>query len=123
MKKRFFIILSDSVIPHVINLYKNIFKSLNTFIKITANNDRNPPPPESHVDDHCNKTVDIYVDIQSPPLTRFNRFRPLTCWYRFKSIRGVPKEWVLRLTFKKFKVGTLVNSTHCDDGYLQVSWL
>jgi hypothetical protein len=65
--------------------------------------------------------VDIYVDIQSPPLTRYNRFRPLTCWYRFKSIRGVPKEWVLRLTFKKFKVGNLVNSTHCDGGYLQVN--
>jgi hypothetical protein len=65
--------------------------------------------------------VDIYVDIQSPPLTKYNRFRPLTCWYRFKSIRGLPKEWVLRLSFKKFKVGTLINSTHCDGGYLQVN--
>lgn len=79
------------------------------------------PQADSSSDDHCNKTVDIYVDIQSPPLTKFNRNRPLTCWYRFKSIRGVPKEWVLRLTFKKFKVGTLINSTHCDGGYLQVS--
>ncbi|KAG5667749.1 hypothetical protein PVAND_015719 [Polypedilum vanderplanki] len=77
-------------------------------------------PTSDSNDDHCNKTVDIYVDIQSPPLTRYNRNRPLTCWYRFKSIRGIPKEWVLRLTFKKFKVGTLVNSTHCDGGYLQI---
>ena len=82
-----------------------------------------PLMPTDSTDDHCNKTVDIYVDIQSPPLTRFNRYRPLTCWYRFKSIRGIPKEWVLRLTFKKFKVGTLVNSTHCDGGYLQVIYL
>jgi hypothetical protein len=79
-----------------------------------------PLGPTASTDDHCNKTVDIYVDIQSPPVTRFNRYRPLTCWYRFKSIRGNLKEWVLRLSFKKFKVGTLINSTHCDGGYLQV---
>lgn len=81
----------------------------------------NPLVPTESTDDHCNKTVDIYVDVASPPLTHLNRHRPLTCWYRFKSIRGVPKDWVLRLTFKKFKVGTLINSTHCEGGYLQVS--
>lgn len=86
---------------------------------ITAGN--NPLVPTESSDDHCNKTVDIYVDVASPPVTYLNRYRPLTCWYRFKSIRGIPKDWVLRLTFKKFKVGTLINATHCEGGYLQVS--
>jgi hypothetical protein len=79
-----------------------------------------PLVPTESTDDHCNKTVDIYVDVSSPPVTYLNRYRPLTCWYRFKSIKGIPKDWVLRLTFKRFKVGTLINSTHCDGGYLQV---
>lgn len=81
----------------------------------------NPLVPTESTDDHCNKTVDIYVDVASPQVTYLNRHRPLTCWYRFKSIKGIPKDWVLRLTFKKFKVGTLINSTHCEGGYLQVS--
>lgn len=81
----------------------------------------NPSVPTESTDDHCNKTVDIYVDVASPQVTYLNRHRPLTCWYRFKSIKGIPKDWVLRLTFKKFKVGTLINSTHCEGGYLQVS--
>lgn len=87
------------------------------FFILAGNPLGNPESP----DDHCNKTVDIYVDVASPPVTYLNRNRPLTCWYRFKSIRGIPKDWVLRLTFKKFKVGTLINSTHCEGGYLQVS--
>ncbi|XP_059622323.1 uncharacterized protein LOC132265607 [Phlebotomus argentipes] len=70
--------------------------------------------------DHCNKTVDIYVDVASPEVTNLNRGQPLTCWYRFRSFRGAPRDWVLRLRFNKFKVGTLVNATHCDGGYLQI---
>ncbi|EDS27161.1 conserved hypothetical protein [Culex quinquefasciatus] len=70
--------------------------------------------------DHCNKTVDIYEDVASPEVTNLNRNRPLTCWYRFRSFRGAPRDWVLRLNFKKFKVGTLLNATHCDGGYLQI---
>lgn len=77
--------------------------------------------PTDSSNDHCNKTVDIYVDVASPELTKLNRNRPLTCWYRFRSFRGAPKDWVLRLKFKKFKVGTLINATHCDGGYLQVT--
>lgn len=71
--------------------------------------------------DHCNKTVDIYVDVASPEVTLQNRGQPLTCWYRFRSFRGAPRDWVLRLKFNKFKVGNLVNATHCEGGYLQVS--
>lgn len=70
--------------------------------------------------DHCNKTVDIYEDVASPEVTNQNRGRPMSCWYRFRSFRGAPRDWVLRLRFKKFKVGTLVNATYCDGGFLQV---
>lgn len=70
--------------------------------------------------DHCNKTVDIYEDVSSPELTIANRYRPLLCTYRFRSFRGAPRDWVLRLRFKKFKIGTIVNATHCNGGYLQV---
>lgn len=32
--------------------------------------------------DHCNKTVEIYEDVSSPPVTPENFGRPLTCTYR-----------------------------------------
>uniref|UniRef100_A0A1B6CMX3 CUB domain-containing protein n=1 Tax=Clastoptera arizonana TaxID=38151 RepID=A0A1B6CMX3_9HEMI len=70
--------------------------------------------------DHCNKTVDIYEDVSSPELTPENAGYPMTCFYRFRSFRGTPKDWILRIRFKKFKVGTLVNSTYCHNGYLQI---
>lgn len=70
--------------------------------------------------DHCNKTVEIYEDVSSPELTNANRNRPLLCTYRFRSFRGAPRDWVLRIRFKKFKIGKIVNSTHCQGGYLQV---
>lgn len=44
----------------------------------------------------------------------------MTCTYRFRSFRGAPRDWVLRLRFKKFKVGQLVNATLCEGGYLQI---
>ncbi|XP_075232250.1 uncharacterized protein LOC142330689 [Lycorma delicatula] len=70
--------------------------------------------------DHCNKTVDIYEDVSSPEVTPENIGRPMTCWYRFRSFRGTPRDWILRIRFKKFKVGTLVNATYCHNGYMQV---
>ncbi|XP_073975210.1 larval cuticle protein A3A-like isoform X2 [Rhodnius prolixus] len=69
--------------------------------------------------DHCNKTVDIYEDVTSPEVTTENWGRPMTCWYRFRSFRGTPRDWILRIRFKKFKIGTLVNATDCQGGYLQ----
>lgn len=73
------------------------------------------------IKDHCNKTVEIYEEISSPELTHLNRNRPLLCTYRFRSFRGAPRDWVLRIRFKKFKVGNILNATHCDGGYLQVN--
>ncbi|XP_071443297.1 uncharacterized protein [Hetaerina americana] len=70
--------------------------------------------------DHCNKTVDIYEDVTSPDVTPENFGRPLTCWYRFRSFRGTPRDWILRIRFKKFKIGRLVNATTCHGGYMQI---
>lgn len=71
--------------------------------------------------DHCNKTVDIYEDVSSPEVTSENVGKPMTCWYRFRSFRGTPKDWILRIKFNKFKVGTLLNASHCEGGFMQVS--
>jgi len=70
--------------------------------------------------DHCNKTVDIYEDVSSPEVTNLNYGRPMSCWYRFRTLKGAPKDFVLRLRFKKFKIGSLLNATHCEGGFLQV---
>lgn len=72
---------------------------------------------------HCNKTVDIYEDVSSPAVTPANWGKPLSCWYRFRAFRGTPRDWILRVRFKKFKVGVLENATTCSGGYLQVSAL
>lgn len=65
--------------------------------------------------------MDIFEDISSPEVSNQNLGRPLTCWYRFRTLKGAPRDFVLRLRFKKFKVGQLLNATHCEGGYLQVS--
>ncbi|XP_074095188.1 cubilin homolog isoform X1 [Cotesia typhae] len=70
--------------------------------------------------DHCNKTVDIYEDVSSPAVTSGTWGKPLTCWYRFRAFRGTPRDWILRVRFKKFKVGVLANATHCLGGFLQI---
>lgn len=72
--------------------------------------------------DHCNKTVDIYEDVSTPAPTPDIVGKPLTCWYRFRSFRGTPRDWILRIRFKKFKVGTLLNATHCQGGFMQVNF-
>ncbi|XP_076240876.1 uncharacterized protein LOC143183250 [Calliopsis andreniformis] len=79
-----------------------------------------PAAPRRADRDHCNKTVDIYEDVSSPTVTPENWGQPLSCWYRFRSFRGTPREWILRVRFKKFKVGVLANATTCSGGYLQI---
>ena len=70
----------------------------------------------------CNATLEISgaQDVGSPLLTPALAGRPLTCWYRFRNFRSAPKDWVLRIRFRRFKVGTLVNGTTCLGGHLQV---
>ncbi len=71
----------------------------------------------------CNATVEISgaQDVGSPALTPALAGRPLTCWYRFRNFRSAPKDWVLRVRFRRFKVGSLGNGTTCLGGHLQVS--
>ncbi|XP_058796323.1 cubilin [Phymastichus coffea] len=71
--------------------------------------------------ERCNKTVEIYEDVSNPSVQADNWGKPLTCWYRFRAFRGTPRDWILRVRFKKFKVGTLVNATTCLGGYLQIA--
>jgi hypothetical protein len=73
--------------------------------------------------DHCNKTVEIYEDVTSPEVTGDNFGKPMTCWYRFRSFRGTPKDWILRIKFNKFKVGVLLNASYCEGGYMQVRFM
>ncbi|XP_025419112.1 uncharacterized protein LOC112689555 [Sipha flava] len=70
--------------------------------------------------DHCNKTVDIYEDITNPEVTPLNFGKPLYCSYRFRSFKGTPKDYILRIRFKKFKFGVLINGTYCQGGYMQI---
>ncbi|XP_034238683.1 uncharacterized protein LOC117643728 [Thrips palmi] len=70
--------------------------------------------------DHCNKTVDVYEDVGTPEVTPENFGKPLTCTYRFRSLRGARRDGILRIRFKKFKVGTLVNASTCLGGYMQI---
>ena len=53
-------------------------------------------------------------------MTAANWGKPLSCWYRFRAFRGTPRDWILRVRFKKFKVGVLENATTCTGGYLQI---
>ncbi|CAG0888686.1 unnamed protein product [Cyprideis torosa] len=72
--------------------------------------------------DKCNKTIDVYEEITSPEVTRENRNRPLSCWYNFRPFRSTdPKQWVISIRFKRFKVGHLLNDSYCAGGYLRVS--
>nr|XP_003699829.1 PREDICTED: uncharacterized protein LOC100882792 [Megachile rotundata]XP_012144581.1 PREDICTED: uncharacterized protein LOC100882792 [Megachile rotundata] len=70
--------------------------------------------------DHCNKTVDTYEDVSSPAVTSANWGKPLSCWYRFRVNRATSRDCILRVRFKKFKVGVLENATTCSGGYLQI---
>ncbi|XP_055856079.1 uncharacterized protein LOC129919250 [Episyrphus balteatus] len=70
--------------------------------------------------DHCNKTVDIFEDVTSSDVTNQNIGRPLACWYRFRSLHGSPRDFVLQLRFKKIKVGHYHQCHHCDGGFLQI---
>ncbi|EEB17300.1 hypothetical protein Phum_PHUM460010 [Pediculus humanus corporis] len=57
----------------------------------------------------------------SPEVTPENMGKPMLCSYRFRSFRGTPKDWILRIRFKKFKVGVLLNATTCNGGYMQLN--
>lgn len=74
----------------------------------------------SNAQDQCNKTVEIYEEVQSPQVTPENHGKTLLCHYRFRPFRTNLRGYVLRIRFIKFKVGRLVNDSYCENGYVQV---
>lgn len=73
--------------------------------------------------DQCNKTVGIYEEVTSPPVTAENYGKPILCHYRFRPFRTNLRDWVLRIRFTKFKVGRIYNESACETGYIQVFYL
>ncbi|CAG0923150.1 unnamed protein product, partial [Notodromas monacha] len=68
----------------------------------------------------CNKTVDIYEQVSSPPVKDRVLGQPITCTYHLNPFPKKNSEWAITLRFEKFKVGSLVNGTVCSGGYLQI---
>ncbi|KAK5640813.1 hypothetical protein RI129_009360, partial [Pyrocoelia pectoralis] len=99
--------------------YTQVFTFLIVLVFLQSTLASPPPRKTEGKKDHCNKTVDIYEDVSSPEVTSENFGKPLSCWYRFRSFRGTPKDWILRIKFNKFKVGSLLNASHCQGGYMQ----
>ncbi|GBN49517.1 hypothetical protein AVEN_236293-1 [Araneus ventricosus] len=82
-----------------------------------------PVPDMSHRtgdSDHCNKTVDIYQAVSSPPVTEFNRGKPLHCSYKIR-VRPVRDDWVVFVRFTRLRVGQPnSNRSQCIGGYVQI---
>ncbi|XP_015925064.1 cubilin isoform X2 [Parasteatoda tepidariorum] len=70
--------------------------------------------------DHCNKTVDIYQAVSSPPVTEANRGKPLHCSYKIR-VRPVRDDWVVFVRFTRLRVGQPSNNrSQCIGGYVQI---
>ncbi|GIY38411.1 hypothetical protein CDAR_367641 [Caerostris darwini] len=70
--------------------------------------------------DHCNKTVDIYQAVSSPPVTELNRGKPLHCSYKIR-VRPVRDDWVVFVRFTRLRVGQPnANRSQCIGGYVQI---
>lgn len=41
------------------------------------------------------------------------------CWYKLQ-VKPPTKDWIISVSFFKFKIGRLVNATTCLDGYIQI---
>jgi hypothetical protein len=71
-------------------------------------------------DDRCNKTVDIYQRVSSPPVTDSNRGKPLHCTYRIR-IRPPRDDWIVFVRLIRMKVGELsADREKCVGGYVQI---
>jgi hypothetical protein len=81
---------------------------------------QSPSGQSSLPSDQCNKTVGVYDEVISPPVTSDNYGKPMLCHYRFRPFRTNLRDWVLRIRFSVFKVGRLLNATHCEGGHFQV---
>ncbi|GBL92146.1 hypothetical protein AVEN_91495-1 [Araneus ventricosus] len=71
-------------------------------------------------DEHCNRTVDIYQAVSSPPVTDENRNRPLHCSYRIR-VRPARNDWVVFVRFTRLRVGEpSEDRKRCIGGYVQI---
>ncbi|XP_015922275.2 uncharacterized protein [Parasteatoda tepidariorum] len=71
-------------------------------------------------DEHCNRTVDIYQSVSSPPVTDENRNKPLHCTYRIR-VRPARNDWVVFVRFIRMRVGEPSEDRHrCLGGYIQI---
>ncbi|PRD29541.1 UNVERIFIED_CONTAM: hypothetical protein NCL1_29079 [Trichonephila clavipes] len=71
-------------------------------------------------DEHCNRTVDIYQAVSSPPVTDENRNRPLHCSYRIR-VRPARNDWVVFVRFTRMRVGEPSEDRKiCIGGYVQI---
>ncbi|GIY06370.1 uncharacterized protein CEXT_297701 [Caerostris extrusa] len=78
------------------------------------------PFPESDEGEHCNRTVDIYQSVSSPPVTDENRNRPLHCYYRIR-VRPPRNDWVVFVRFTRLRVGEpSEDRKKCIGGYVQI---
>ncbi|KAG0422138.1 hypothetical protein HPB47_002010, partial [Ixodes persulcatus] len=71
-------------------------------------------------DDRCNRTVDIYQGVESPPVTERNQGRPLHCTYRIR-VRPARDDWVVFVRFTRLRIGEPTEDRQrCDGGYVQI---
>ncbi|XP_035230771.1 uncharacterized protein LOC118202696 isoform X2 [Stegodyphus dumicola] len=71
-------------------------------------------------DEHCNRTVDIYQAVSSPPVNDENRNRPLHCSYRIR-VRPARNDWVVFVRFTRMRVGEPTEDRRrCIGGYVQI---
>jgi hypothetical protein len=70
--------------------------------------------------DRCNRTVEIYQAVSGPPVTEFNRGKPLHCTYRIR-VRPARDDWIVFVRFTRLKVGELSEDRQkCIGGYVQI---
>ncbi|XP_023241949.1 uncharacterized protein LOC111640183 [Centruroides sculpturatus] len=71
-------------------------------------------------EDRCNKTVDIYQAVSSPPVTEANRGKALHCSYRVR-VRPARDDWVVFVRFTKLRIGRPTEDRQqCIGGYVQI---
>lgn len=70
--------------------------------------------------DRCNKTVDIYQAVSTPPVNEKNRGRPLHCTYRIR-VRPAREDWIVFVRFTRLRIGIPAEDRRkCIGGHLQI---
>uniref|UniRef100_T1JBN0 CUB domain-containing protein n=1 Tax=Strigamia maritima TaxID=126957 RepID=T1JBN0_STRMM len=67
----------------------------------------------------CNVTVDLNEDVSTPLVTSQNRNQPIYCVYKF-DLGSDRNDWIISIRFQRLKVGRLVNTSLCSQGFVQI---